>query len=171
VPKIHSNEVLNRDFYARPTVTVARELLGKILVHKGKSARILEVEAYLGTGDRAAHSSRGRTPRTQVIFGPPGHAYVYLIYGIHECFNVVAEPEGTAGCVLIRAIENHDGPGKLTRAMEIDRSHYGADLTRGPITIHTGYIHNDEIVEVTPRIGIRQDTHLPLRYKLSSRFK
>src|ERR1700736_5583732 len=96
---------LARSFYARPTVEVARDLLGKVIRHGPACARIVETEAYLGTGDAAAHSARGPTPRTRVIFGPPGHAYVYLIYGIHECLNIVAEPDGVPGCVLIRAIE------------------------------------------------------------------
>ena len=135
-----------------PATEVARALLGKVLVHGGVSARIVETEAYLGLADAASHAWRGRTPRTEVIFGPPGHAYVYLIYGIHDCLNVVAEPEGSPGCVLIRAAgaahrnrgdaaaaarvdrlqDLANGPGKLTRALGITLRHNGADLTRGP---------------------------------------
>ncbi|MFN2227407.1 MAG: DNA-3-methyladenine glycosylase, partial [Anaerolineae bacterium] len=93
-----SGRKLSREFYARDTVTVARELLGKYLVRVTggveRIAKIVEVEAYLGPHDLASHSSRGRTPRTEVMFGPPGHAYVYLIYGVHHCTNVVTEPEG-----------------------------------------------------------------------------
>src|ERR1700686_2350206 len=96
---------LPRSFYARETVEVAPDLLGKVIRHGPATARIVETEAYLGVGDAAAHSARGPTPRTNVIFGPPGHAYVYLIYGMHYCLNIVAEPEGVAGCVLIRAVE------------------------------------------------------------------
>jgi DNA-3-methyladenine glycosylase len=116
-------------------VEVARALLGKILAHGKLSGRIVETEAYLGVTDAAAHAYRGVTPRTRVLFGPPGHAYVYLIYGIHDCLNIVAEPEGAAGCVLIRAIEPRtgitratDGPGKLTQALGISGEDYGRDL-------------------------------------------
>lgn len=167
---------LNRAFYARPTVEVARDLLGKILQHGPASARIVEVEAYLGANDAAAHSARGLTPRTRVIFGRPGHAYVYLIYGMHHCLNIVAEPEGVAGCVLIRAVEPltgivlpANGPGKLTRALGITLEHYGMDLTRGPITVHSAGVRsnvNEPTFEigVSPRIGIRKAVELPLRF-------
>ena len=89
--------ILPRSFYARPTVEVARDLLGKVLVHGPTAGIIVETEAYLGGDDLAAHSARGLTQRTRVIFGPPGHAYVYLIYGMYECLNLVAERDGTAG--------------------------------------------------------------------------
>src|SRR5215470_10994663 len=95
--------ILPRPFYNRPTIDVARDLLGKILVHGPVAGRIVETEAYLGGDDLASHSARGVTNRTRVIFGPPGHAYVYFIYGMYECLNLVAEPDGKAGCVLIRA--------------------------------------------------------------------
>ena len=159
--------ILPRAFYSRPTIEVARDLLGKRLMMNGRGGRILEVEAYLPHGDEAAHSWRGRTPRTQVLFGPPGHAYVYLNYGIHYCLNVVAEPEGSPGCVLIRSVEGAgDGPGKLTRALGISLEQYGADLTRGALTIlDAPDVHS---VEVTPRIGIRRSADLPLRFAISN---
>src|SRR5579859_2767345 len=142
--------ILPRSFYERPTVTVARELLGKVLVHGETSGKIVETEAYLGGDDLAAHSARGITDRTRVIFGPPGHAYVYFIYGMYECLNLVAEPPGSPGCVLIRALEPAggieimqrrrpkartlrdlaSGPGRLTLALGITRAQNGADVTR-----------------------------------------
>jgi DNA-3-methyladenine glycosylase len=165
---------LQRSFYARPTIDVARDLLGKVIRHGPASARIVETEAYLGTDDAAAHSARGPTPRTRVIFGPPGHAYVYLIYGMHYCLNIVAEPEGVAGCVLIRAVEPigvvagaallSNGPGKLTRALGITLEHYGADLTRGPITLHEPRVQEMFEIAISPRIGISQAAELPLRF-------
>lgn len=158
-----SSEILGREFYSAPAIEVARSLLGCVLEFKGLGGRIVEVEAYLGEGDEAAHSYRGITPRTRVIFGPPGHAYVYLSYGIHYCLNVVAEPEGQAGCVLIRAVEGiGDGPGKLTRALGITKEQNGCDLTRGPITIHNG--RPPLQIVATPRIGIRKCAELPLRF-------
>src|ERR1019366_2148508 len=143
--------ILPRNFYARHTIEVARGLLGKILVHGETSGKIVETEAYLGGDDLAAHSARGLTARTRVIFGPPGHAYVYFIYGMYECLNLVAEPDGKPGCVLIRALQPvagidlmrrrrpaarrledlASGPGKLTLALTITRAHNGADVTRG----------------------------------------
>jgi DNA-3-methyladenine glycosylase len=170
--------ILDRSFYERPTVEVARDLLGKVLVHGKAAGRIVEVEAYLGLEDRAAHASRGLTQRTRVLFGPPGHAYVYLVYGMYECFNLVAEPEGLPGCVLIRALEPlagiatpASGPGRLTRAMGITRRHNGADVTRGPLTVRR--LRNEPAFEVivTPRIGIRQEMDRPLRFLVAgSRF-
>jgi len=152
-------------------VEEARDLLGKVIRHGAASARIVETEAYLGTNDAAAHSARGPTPRTTVIFGPPGRAYVYLIYGMHYCLNVVAEPEGVAGCVLIRAVEPvagvidlSNGPGKLTRALGITLEHYGADLTRGPLTIHAPASNEKFDIATSPRIGINKSADLPLRF-------
>jgi DNA-3-methyladenine glycosylase len=130
---------VNRDFYARNTLRIARELIGLHLVHADgdalRSGRIVETEAYLGPEDLAAHSSRGRTPRTEVMYGPPGHAYVYFIYGFWNCLNVVTAPEGVPHAVLLRALEpvrgiadKTWGPGLLCRAMGIDRRLNGADL-------------------------------------------
>jgi len=175
---------LPRSFYTRPTIRVARALLGKILVHEGTSGRIVETEGYLGIDDGAAHSARGPTPRTRVIFGPPGHAYVYLIYGMYDCLNLVAEPEGVAGCVLIRALEPLDGleemrqrrpratriedlangPGKLTRALGITLGHNGADVTRGPITVHPAECSAAIEIGISRRIGITKSADLPLRF-------
>src|SRR5258708_2636995 len=108
--------ILGRDFYARPAIEVARDCLGKILVHGKSAGRIVETEAYLGVDDRAAHAWRGITDRTRVIFGPPGHAYIYFIYGMYECLNFVAEPERQAGCVPIPAVEPLGGISAMRRA-------------------------------------------------------
>src|SRR3982751_5217187 len=97
-------EILPRKFYARSTVDVAKGLLGKELIHGEIAGIIVETEAYPGGDDLASHSARGLTDRTRVIFGPPGHAYVYLIYGVYMCLNLITEPEGHPGCVLIRAL-------------------------------------------------------------------
>ena len=119
---------LPRSFYMRPAPQVARELLGKVLAFDGVSGRIVETEAYLGPQDLAAHSSRGRTARNEVMFGPPGRAYVYLIYGMWHCLNVVTAPAGRPQAVLLRALEpvagltgRTCGPGLLCRAMRVDR--------------------------------------------------
>jgi DNA-3-methyladenine glycosylase len=159
-------EKLARDFYARDTIEVAIDLLGKQLIHRTADklmvGRIVEVEAYLGPHDRAAHSYKGRTARTEVMFGPAGHAYVYLIYGIHNCMNVVTGPVGQASAVLLRAIEpvsgivgKTQGPGLLTRAMEIDRSLNGADLLSDTLFIaHQGTRAPAHRVVRRPRIGV-----------------
>ncbi len=167
--------ILKRSFYSRPTIDVARDLLGKIIVHRDgdqtRTGRIVETEAYLGTSDPAAHAYRGATPRTRVLFGHPGHAYVYLIYGMYHCLNVVAEEEGTAGCVLIRAIEpvanvtgSGNGPGRLTRALGITLEHYGADLTQGNLTIREAAKRDQLEIGISPRIGIREAVDWPLRF-------
>src|ERR1700677_403470 len=130
---------LPRSFYDRDTIVVARGLLGKILVHKSRGitrvGKIVETEAYLGSHDLAAHSSRGLTERTKIMFGPPGHAYIYFIYGMYFCMNVVTEREGHASAVLLRAIEpvknvegRSCGPGLLCHAMQIDKQLNGHDL-------------------------------------------
>ena len=175
---------LPRTFYNRPAVEVARALLGTVLVHGTTSGRIVETEAYLGLQDRAAHSWRGITPRTRVMFGEPGHAYVYLIYGIYECLNVVAEEVGSPGCVLIRALEPLEGvarmrrrrsgargiedltngPGKLTLALGITRRHNGTDFTQGLLTIRPPDGSAKIRIGVSPRIGIKHCADWPLRF-------
>jgi DNA-3-methyladenine glycosylase len=156
---------LARAFYDRDTVVIARELLGKCLVHRSEGiervGRIVEAEAYLGPHDLAAHSSKGLTPRTRIMFGPPGHAYVYLIYGMYHCMNVVTQPAGTAAAVLLRAIEpvqnvegRTQGPGLLCRAMHIDRRLNGHDLTSDDFFVaDDGYPARFRIVR-RPRIGV-----------------
>lgn len=156
---------LPREFYARDTVTVARELLGKYLVRVtggvARIGKIVEAEAYLGPHDRASHSSRGRTPRTEVMFGPPGHAYVYLIYGVHHCTNVVTEPEGSGSAVLLRALEpvqnvaaRTSGPGLLSRALDIDRSLTGHDLLSHDFYLAEPPEPEPFDIVTTPRIGV-----------------
>lgn len=179
--------VLPREFYARPTVEVARGLLGKILVHGRAAGRIVETEAYLGLEDLAAHASRGITERTRVLFGPPGHAYVYFIYGMHECLNLVAEPDGVPGCVLVRALEPlagislmrrrrpgahsirdlASGPGKLTAALDITRKLYGADVTRGALTVRNPPADGGFDILTTPRVGITHCADWPLRFVIA----
>ncbi len=132
-------KILSRTYFNRPTVAVARSLIGKYLVRaidgREISGKIVEVEAYVGPKDKACHASKGRTQRTDVLFGQAGIAYVYLIYGMYHCLNVVTEQEEFPSAVLIRAIEIDgeliDGPGRLCRALKIDRGLNRADLTEG----------------------------------------
>ena len=133
------SKTLQRAFFSRPTLTVARSLVGKYLVREnGKgtvAGKIIEVEAYVGPADKACHASKGRTPRTEVLFGPPGICYVYLIYGMYHMLNVVTERTEFPAAVLIRAIEVDgeliDGPGKLCRELAIDRALNRLDMTHG----------------------------------------
>ena len=159
--------ILDRSFFSRQTTTVARELLGMRLVLGDQSALIRETEAYLPIGDPAAHAYAGLTKRTAVIFGPAGHAYVCLNYGIHHMLNVVSEPEGVPGCVLIRAAGEWTGPGRLTRGLGIDLSHYGADLTGGDLRIEAGERIDDSRIVATPRIGITKAVDLHLRFLIA----
>jgi DNA-3-methyladenine glycosylase len=156
---------LTRAFYDRDTIVVAMELLGKNLVHVSRGVerlgRIVEVEAYLGPHDLAAHSSRGRTERTRVMFGPPGHAYVYMIYGMYYCMNVVTEREGHASAVLLRAIEpvknvegRTQGPGRLCKAMGIDRRLNGHDLAGDDFFIADSSGTEPLSIVKRPRIGV-----------------
>ena len=189
-------EPLPRSFFARDPREVAGQLLGKILIRDSEgpqlAGRIVEVEAYLGTDDPAAHSAAGRTTRTAVLFGPPGHAYVYFIYGNHYCLNVSCEPEGKAGSVLFRALQPLSGieemacarkihlrgpqdwpkltagPGRLCQAFGITRSRdNGCDLTfpSSGLWIASDR-HRRGSISQGPRIGITKAAEMPLRYFL-----
>lgn len=161
---------LGRAFYDRAAIDVARDLLGKYLVHVSRGVervgRIVEVEAYLGPHDLAAHSAKGLTPRTKVMFGPPGHAYVYLIYGMYHCMNVVTDREGHASAVLLRALEpvknlngRTQGPGLLCRAMEIDRRLNGHDLLSENFHIAVPASAEPFFVVKRPRVGVDYAGH------------
>lgn len=158
---------LPREFYARDPILVAQELLGKLLVHNRggieRVGRIVEVEAYLGPHDLAAHSSKGLTERTRALFGPPGHAYIYLIYGIHHCFNTVT---GNGSGILLRALEpvkniegRTQGPGLLCRAMDIDKRLYGHDLTSAELYIGELPGAPRPAIVKRPRIGVDYARH------------
>jgi DNA-3-methyladenine glycosylase len=156
--------ILPRIYFNRPTVTVARSLIGKYLVRSidGRmlSGKIVEVEAYVGSQDKACHASKGRTQRTDVMFGPAGVAYVYLIYGMYHCLNVVTEREEFPSAVLIRAIEIDgkliDGPGRLCRALQIDRRLNRLDLTTSESLWFEdrGVLIKKGEVGAHPRIGV-----------------
>jgi len=172
---------LERDFYQRSTLAVARELLGQRLVRVIDSERlsglIVEVEAYIGEDDAACHAARGRTPRNEVMYGPPGHAYVYFIYGMHHCLNVVTEGEGFPAAVLIRALEPlvgleimrchrsgkpdrelTNGPAKLCQALAIKMDFNGVDLcTSEVLFMEEGRRVAQEEIGASPRIGIKAD--------------
>jgi DNA-3-methyladenine glycosylase len=196
-PVPSSIQPLSRAFFARNPRHVARELLGKLLVRDDGtlrlSARIVEVEAYLGEKDPAAHAAAGNTARTSVLFGPPGHAYVYFIYGNHYCLNVSCEREGKAGSVLFRALEPilgieemirargillhsprdlaklTSGPGRLAEAFGITRIRdNGADLTSPASGLWIGQdSFRARHIQITPRIGISKAADEPLRYLLA----
>ena len=161
---------LPRSFYDRDTVLVAEELLGKHLVHRvagvNRVGRIVEVEAYLGPHDLAAHSAKGLTSRTRVMFGPPGHAYVYMIYGMHFCVNVVTQAEGLASAVLLRALEpvknvegRTQGPALLCRAMAIDRRLNGHDLLSDDFFVAAPEREEPVRIVRRPRIGVDYAGH------------
>jgi DNA-3-methyladenine glycosylase len=171
---------LSRSYFNRSTLVVARSLLGKYLVRDDgngglRAGRIVEVEAYIGPEDRASHASRGRTQRTEVMFGPAGVAYVYLVYGMHHCFNIVTEREGYPAAVLVRAIETiHglvgvggapsagspptviDGPGRVCRYFAIDRALNRKDLTLGKTLWleDRGERVSASAIAAAPRIGV-----------------
>ena len=186
---------LPRSFYDRDPRRVARALLGKVLLRRSgrrlRAGRIVEVEVYLAEKDPAAHAFRGPTPRNRVLFGPPGHAYVYLIYGNHFCLNVSCLPPGNAGCVLLRALEPvaglkqmararkvslegrsalrslTSGPGRLCQALGITRARdNGKDFTASDLEIADDGFRPRRIA-VTPRIGIRKAADRPLRYLIA----
>lgn len=173
---------LRRDFFVRDTLTVARELLGQRLVRTSErerlTGRIVEVEAYIGEDDQACHARSGRTKRNAPMYGPPGHAYVYLIYGMHHCLNIVTEREGYPAAVLIRALEPLEGiegmqahrggrpdlpltsgPARLCQALDIDQSFDGADLCAPYALLFLEECASvpDEDVVTGPRIGVRGD--------------
>jgi DNA-3-methyladenine glycosylase len=196
-----NEQILPQSFYARDPRIVARELLGKVLVRTRSapakparlSGRIVEVEVYLDEGDLAAHSAAGRTERNQVLFGPPGHAYVYFIYGVHYCLNFSCMPEGRAGSVLLRAIEPMEGieqmaqargiaeerlgtvsgrrlltsgPGRLCEALGITRRRFNGQKLYWPkseLRIVSDGFSANEIHE-TVRVGITKSSEMPLRY-------
>ena len=187
--------VVPREFYVDPPDIVAQGLLGKVLVrrYEGKrlAGRIVEVEAYFGLDDPAAHTFIGKTERNQVLFGPPGFAYVYFIYGMHFCLNFSCEPEGQPGGVLLRALEPIEGirtmarlrgldssanprlltsgPGRLCQALDIEReTHNGIDVTsaRSGLHVEDDGFATPEIV-ATPRIGIRKAAERPLRFAIA----
>ncbi|MFH1038841.1 MAG: DNA-3-methyladenine glycosylase [PVC group bacterium] len=184
---------LPSSFYNRGTILVARELLGKILVREVEgelmTGRIVETEAYTGPGDPASHAFRGPTPRSRIMFGPPGRAYVYFCYGAHHLLNVVAKKEGTAGAVLIRGLEPRDGrermlanragktakgfldgPGKLTRALEITLALNGWDLAKGKeLYLIEGDLSSEEEILTGPRIGIKNGLDKLWRFTVCGR--
>jgi DNA-3-methyladenine glycosylase len=174
-------------FYDRDPEQVARDLLGCIVACRSPegltAGRIVETEAYLGPHDPACHAVAGRTKRTHWLFGPPGVAYVYFIYGVHWCLNAVTREEGFGSAVLIRALEPTEGivlmrqrrgvardrdltngPGKLCQALGITRAHDGLSLATSELAIHAGAPLPDEAVAVTPRIGITKAADWPLRW-------
>lgn len=187
--------VLPRAFYVDPPDVVARKLLGKVLVRRDEgrrlAGRIVEVEAYFGMNDPAAHAFTGKTARNAVLFGPPGFAYVYFIYGMHYCLNISCEPEGQAGCILVRALEPLEGlktmaelrglgenasprlltsgPGRLCQALGITReTHNGVDVTsrRGGLHVEDdGFV--PEKVAASPRVGIRRAAEWPQRFTIA----
>ena len=174
-----STKILTRNFFARDTQQVARELLGKILIrrwdNKNMSGRITEVESYVGEDDLACHAARGRTPRTEVLYGPPGYTYVYLIYGVYHCLNFVTEQTGFPAAVLIRSLEPLEGvtamqtarhtdklrqlttgPGKLTQALHITRdlNHHDATKRSDLYVVDDGFTIRPTMIAQSPRVGV-----------------
>lgn len=182
---------LPRSFYARSPLVVARAVLGRLLVHEGPggrvAGRIVEAEAYRGSGDPASHAWRGLTPRNATMFGPPGHAYVYFTYGMHHCLNLVTEPRGRAAAVLVRALEPVEGlplmrrrrgvgedarlargPGNVTRALGLTRAHDGLDLVGGPLWVSDQPPQRSgRRIARSGRVGIRVAAERPWRFHLA----
>jgi len=195
--KIKGARLLHREFFNRDPREVSAQLLGKLIVRReGRkllAGRVVEVEAYLGIDDLAAHAAAGRTERNSVLFGPPGHAYVYFIYGVHYCLNISCMPEGEAGCVLVRALEPvsgieemakargladldfasarnlrllASGPGKLCEALDITRARdNGKDMIspRSDLQVMDDGYQAGNVA-VTRRIGVTKSAEMPLRY-------
>ncbi|HSU59907.1 MAG TPA: DNA-3-methyladenine glycosylase [Bryobacteraceae bacterium] len=181
---LRATQAMGLSSFEHPAAQLARRLLGCVLLHDDTAGMVVEAEAYLGLHDLAAHASRGLTERTRVLFGPAGRAYVYFIYGMHECLNVVADREGEPGCVLIRALQplsgirrmyerRHwkgalpgltNGPGKLTQALGITRENYGQRLDRGNLRLRRWREEPHFEIGVTPRIGITECADWPLRF-------
>jgi DNA-3-methyladenine glycosylase len=180
------SDTLPRSFFDRPVLEVAPDLLGAVLTHGAVSVRLTEVEAYDGANDPASHAFRGPTPRTTVMFGAPGHLYVYFTYGMHHCVNLVCGPDGTASAVLLRAGEvvagldqarahrggiTKDsalarGPANLVRALGLGPQHNGLDVIgRGPVRIRTGNADPSEI-RTGPRVGVSTGASRPWRFWL-----
>jgi DNA-3-methyladenine glycosylase len=173
------------DLLVRPVLEVAPRLLGAVLRHGDVACRLTEVEAYDGAGDPGSHAFRGRTPRNEVMFGPPGRLYVYFTYGMHWCCNVVCGPEGAASAVLLRAGEITEGldvartrrtaargdrelargPARLCQALGIDSAHNGHDLSVPPLTL-TPAGSPARAVVTGPRVGLRQASDRPWRFWL-----
>ena len=170
---VNQNNPLTREFFDRSTLRVAKDLLGKYLLRETKAGivetRIVDVEAYVGPRDRACHASKGRTKRTEVMFGPAGVTYVYLIYGMYHCLNLVTERMDFPAAILIRGIEvvqngtkgihapaRIDGPGRVCRFLEIDRSLNQIDTTQGRLIWieHRGETVRPKQIQALPRIGI-----------------
>ncbi|MDB6097157.1 MAG: 3-methyladenine glycosylase [Francisellaceae bacterium] len=152
---------LKRTFFNQPTLLVAEQLLGKILVFKNQKGMITETEAYLGLDDPASHAFKGKTPRTEVMFGKPGFSYVYLIYGMYYCLNFVTEREGFPAGVLIRGVKlldgsnvHLDGPGKLCRGLGITTEHNKVNITTSP-DFYVACMKHTPKFKTTPRIGIK----------------
>ena len=171
-----------RDVLAGPVLEVAPRLLGATLRHGEVAVRLTEVEAYHGTNDPGSHAANGPTPRNEIMFGPPGFLYVYFIYGMHHCANVVCGPEGEASAVLLRAGEVVEGlataasrrggavrdlargPARLCDALAIDLSHKGTSLLDGPVRLELGEPLDPAAIAVGPRVGLRLAAERPWRF-------